>query len=83
MPGSAKNPGPPTYAKELGLEDQLISSNDATRKTYILIDGKLQAIPDGTRMMVPHRPRRPRQLPTVFRRSQTCLRRRTRRAEEL
>jgi protoporphyrinogen/coproporphyrinogen III oxidase len=40
-------------AIELGLEDQLIHSNDATRKTYILIDNKLQPIPDHMRMMVP------------------------------
>lgn len=38
---------------ELGLEDQLIDSNDATRKTYILREGKLEAIPDRMRMMVP------------------------------
>jgi oxygen-dependent protoporphyrinogen oxidase len=40
-------------AIELGLEDQLIYSNDATRKTYILLDNKLQPIPDRMRMMVP------------------------------
>jgi oxygen-dependent protoporphyrinogen oxidase len=40
-------------AIELGLEAELIRSNDATRKTYILIDGKLQAVPDRMRMMVP------------------------------
>ena len=40
-------------AIELGLESELIYSNDATRKTYILIDGKLQPIPDRMRMMVP------------------------------
>jgi oxygen-dependent protoporphyrinogen oxidase len=40
-------------AIELGLESGLIYSNDATRKTYILIDGKLQAIPDHMRMMIP------------------------------
>ena len=40
-------------ALELGLKDELISSNDATRKTYILIDGKLQEMPGGMRMMVP------------------------------
>ncbi len=40
-------------AVELGLEDQLIYSNDATRKTYILIDGALQPIPDRMRLMVP------------------------------
>ena len=48
-------------AIELGLESELIYSNDATRKTYILrtsgagenIAGKLQAIPDRMRMMIP------------------------------
>jgi protoporphyrinogen/coproporphyrinogen III oxidase len=40
-------------AVELGLEHELIYSNDATRKTYILIDGQLQAMPDRMRMMVP------------------------------
>src|SRR5579875_2817862 len=43
-------------AIELGLEDQLIYSNDATRKTYILINGVLQPIPDRMRMMVPEDP---------------------------
>ncbi len=40
-------------AIELGLEDQLIHSNDNTRKTYILINNQLQPIPDRMRMMVP------------------------------
>jgi oxygen-dependent protoporphyrinogen oxidase len=40
-------------AVELGLEDELIDSNDATRKTYILREGELVAIPDGMRLMVP------------------------------
>jgi oxygen-dependent protoporphyrinogen oxidase len=40
-------------AVELGLESELIYSNDATRKTYILIDGKLQPMPQRMRMMVP------------------------------
>jgi oxygen-dependent protoporphyrinogen oxidase len=40
-------------AIELGLEADLIYSNDATRKTYIHIDGRLQPIPDRMRMMVP------------------------------
>jgi protoporphyrinogen/coproporphyrinogen III oxidase len=40
-------------AIELGLESQLIYSNDATRKTYILIDNKLRPLPDRMRMMVP------------------------------
>jgi oxygen-dependent protoporphyrinogen oxidase len=40
-------------AEELGLGDELMVSNDATRKTYVLIDHHLQAMPDGMRMMVP------------------------------
>lgn len=40
-------------AKELGLGDEVMASNDARRKTYVLIDKRLQAMPDGMRMMVP------------------------------
>lgn len=41
--------------RDLGLGDQLISSNDAERKTYIVIKGRLTAIPDGLQFMVPTR----------------------------
>jgi oxygen-dependent protoporphyrinogen oxidase len=40
-------------AEELGLRDEMMGSNDAERKTYVLIDKKLKAMPDGMRMMVP------------------------------
>jgi len=40
-------------AIELGLEADLIDSNDATRKTYILRAGDLLAIPHHMRLMVP------------------------------
>jgi protoporphyrinogen/coproporphyrinogen III oxidase len=40
---------------ELGTGDQLISSNDAERKTYILVNGRLVAIPPGLEFMVPTR----------------------------
>ena len=40
-------------AVELGLKDELIACNEADKKTYILIDGKLQAMPSKMRMMVP------------------------------
>jgi oxygen-dependent protoporphyrinogen oxidase len=40
-------------AEELGLAEQIIASNDATRKTYVLLEGRLVAMPDGMRMMVP------------------------------
>jgi protoporphyrinogen/coproporphyrinogen III oxidase len=39
--------------REVGLGDQLIGSNDADRKTYILTNGKLLPIPDGLMFMVP------------------------------
>jgi protoporphyrinogen/coproporphyrinogen III oxidase len=39
--------------RELGLEDQLIGSNDRERKTYILTRGRLVDIPDGLMFMVP------------------------------
>ncbi len=40
-------------AEELGLGGEIIASNDATRKTYVLTGGELVAMPDGMRMMVP------------------------------
>jgi protoporphyrinogen/coproporphyrinogen III oxidase len=39
--------------RELGLEDQLIGSNDRERKTYIFLKGRLVEIPDGLMFMVP------------------------------
>jgi len=41
--------------RDLGIGDQLISSNDAERKTYILVKGRLVPIPDGLQFMVPTR----------------------------
>jgi protoporphyrinogen/coproporphyrinogen III oxidase len=41
--------------QELGIADQLITSNDASRKTYILVKGKLLPIPQGLEFMVPTR----------------------------
>jgi oxygen-dependent protoporphyrinogen oxidase len=40
-------------AIELGLEEEIIPSNDQWRRTYILHGRELVAIPDGMRMMVP------------------------------
>lgn len=47
--------------REVGLEDQLIGSNDRERKTYILARGRLVEIPDGLMFMVPTKI-----LPTVL-----------------
>jgi oxygen-dependent protoporphyrinogen oxidase len=48
-----EKPWAKALAEELGLGDELIPSNDANRKTYILIEDQLKAMPDGMRMMVP------------------------------
>ncbi len=39
--------------RRVGLEDQLIGSNDGDRKTYVLVKGKLVPLPDGLMFMVP------------------------------
>jgi len=39
--------------RSLGIGDQFIGSNDATRKTYILRAGRLVEMPDGLMFMVP------------------------------
>jgi oxygen-dependent protoporphyrinogen oxidase len=39
--------------RQVGLGQQLIGSNDAERKTYILVKGRLIPIPDGLMFMVP------------------------------
>ncbi|HMK29693.1 MAG TPA: protoporphyrinogen oxidase [Terriglobales bacterium] len=43
------------FCRSLGLGDELIGSNDTERKTYILVNGRLVAIPDGLMFMVPTR----------------------------
>lgn len=40
-------------ATELGLADELLPSSDHNRRTFVLVDNTLQAVPDGMRMMVP------------------------------
>jgi len=44
-----------TLCQELGIADQLIGSNDAQRKTYIVVHGRLVVMPDGLMFMVPTR----------------------------
>ena len=43
------------FCRDLGIADQLISSNDSDRKTYIVVEGQLTPIPDGLEFMVPTR----------------------------
>ncbi|HUN90051.1 MAG TPA: protoporphyrinogen oxidase [Terriglobales bacterium] len=42
-----------TLCKELGIDDQVIGSNDGQRKTYIVVKNRLIAMPDGLMFMVP------------------------------
>ena len=49
------------FCHELGIGDQLVPSNDADRKTYIVVKGRLILIPDGLMFMVPTK-----MLPMVF-----------------
>src|SRR5581483_12440095 len=43
------------FCRHLGIGDQLIASNDAQRKTWIVVRGKMLPIPDGLQFMVPTR----------------------------
>ena len=51
----SEKPWAADLCRALGLGDQLIGSNDADRKTYILVRGRLIPIPDGLMFMVPTR----------------------------
>jgi len=48
-----EKPAAAELARELGLGDQLIPSNDADRKTYIVVKNRLVALPDGLMFLVP------------------------------
>ena len=49
----SEKPWAADLCRELGLGDQLIGSNDADRKTYILTRGRLIEMPDGLMFLVP------------------------------
>lgn len=40
-------------ARELGLSDRLLGTNDERRKVYVLVDGRLVELPDGVMLVVP------------------------------
>jgi oxygen-dependent protoporphyrinogen oxidase len=48
-----EKPAAADLCRELGIGDQLIGSNDADRKTYILTRGRLVELPDGLMFLVP------------------------------
>jgi protoporphyrinogen/coproporphyrinogen III oxidase len=49
----SEKPWASDLCRALGIGDQLIGSNDADRKTYILTRGRLVEMPDGLMFMVP------------------------------
>jgi oxygen-dependent protoporphyrinogen oxidase len=48
-----EKPAGAELCRELGLQDQLTPSNDAARKTYILVKNRLVPLPDGLMFLVP------------------------------
>ncbi len=51
----AEKPEAAAFARELGLGDSLLGSNDSERRTYILHRGRLVPLPDGLMLLVPTR----------------------------
>lgn len=49
----SEKPWAADLARAVGIGDQLIGSNDADRKTYILVRGRLIEMPDGLMFLVP------------------------------
>ena len=49
----SEKPAARELCRELGIEDQLIGSNDAQRKTYIVANQRLVALPHGIFFVVP------------------------------
>ena len=48
-----EKPAATELCRELGLGSELLPSNDASRKTYILVGNRLVALPDGLMFLVP------------------------------
>src|ERR1043165_245425 len=42
-------------AKRLGIESQLIQTNEENRRSFIVRDGRLRAVPEGFQLMAPSR----------------------------
>ena len=49
----SEKPAATELCRELGLAGELIPSNDAARKTYIVVKNRLVALPDGLMFLVP------------------------------
>ncbi|MFZ0304813.1 MAG: protoporphyrinogen oxidase [Terracidiphilus sp.] len=48
-----EKPAAAELCRELGLGDQLIPSNDAARKTWIVVNNRLVPLPDGLMFLIP------------------------------
>ncbi len=51
----AEKPEAAAFAREMGLGDELIGSNDRERRTYILHRGDLVPLPEGLMLLIPTR----------------------------
>lgn len=49
----SEKPAGAELCRELGLADQLTPSNDANRKTYIVVNNRLVPLPDGLMFLIP------------------------------
>ncbi len=49
----SEKPAGAELCRELGLADQLTPSNDANRKTYIVVKNRLVSLPDGLMFLIP------------------------------
>jgi protoporphyrinogen/coproporphyrinogen III oxidase len=52
----SEKPAARELCAELGIESELIGSNDARRKTHVLVGGRLIPLPDGLQFFVPTNP---------------------------
>ena len=49
----SEKPAGAELCRELGIGDQLVPSNDANRKTYIVVKNRLVPLPDGLMFLIP------------------------------
>jgi oxygen-dependent protoporphyrinogen oxidase len=50
-----QKPAALNLCRELGLEDRLLGTNEAQRKVYVLLNGRLRPLPDGVMLVIPTR----------------------------
>ncbi|MGC8879620.1 MAG: protoporphyrinogen oxidase [Anaerolineae bacterium] len=50
-----QKPAALNLCRELGLEDRLLGTNEAQRRVYVLLNGRLRPLPDGVMLVIPTR----------------------------